>query len=58
MLKERYCWNCGKSLGAIETKFYDRRDTCGARECERESRDAYREEREDAHRYLDDRMGW
>lgn len=56
--KERFCWNCGASLGVIEDRHYDRRDTCGSRECEREARDEERAEREDAHRQLDEDMGW
>jgi len=56
--KERFCWNCGASLGVIEGRHYDRRDTCGSRECEREARDEERAEREDAHRQLDEDMGW
>jgi len=56
--KERFCWNCGKSLGVIQNRYYDRTDTCGARECERELRDQLRAKREEAHRELDERMGW
>ncbi len=56
--KQRYCWICGEDMGFIESRFYDRRDTCGKLTCEREARDAAREEREEAHRDLDDRMGW
>jgi hypothetical protein len=40
------------------TKFSDRRDTCGKRECEREARDQDRFEREEAHRQLDEERGW
>lgn len=56
--RERHCWNCGASLGWIEDRFYDRTDTCGASECERE---AHREaviERDEAHERLDRDMGW
>ena len=42
--KERFCPNCGKSMG--RPKYHDRFDTCGAVECEREARDAYLEEQE------------
>lgn len=56
--KTRSCWNCGADMGWIEDKYYDRTDTCGARECEREAgylRDA---ERSEAHERLDRDMGW
>ena len=56
--KQRYCWVCGEDMGLIEDRYYDRRDTCGKQACERDARDVAREEREEAHRDLDDRMGW
>jgi hypothetical protein len=56
--KERFCWYCGESLGVIDSRYYDRMDTCGKQECERELRDALRAEREEAHRKLDERNGW
>jgi hypothetical protein len=56
--QERFCWNCGTSLGFIEGKYHDRRDTCGARECERAARDAISEERREAHEQLDRDRGW
>lgn len=56
--KQRYCWVCGGGMGFIEAKYYDRRDTCGKLVCEREARDAAQEEREEAHRDLDESMGW
>jgi hypothetical protein len=56
--KERFCFYCGKSLGFIEDRNYDRRDSCGSRECMHEEREAFIEEREEAHRDLDERMGW
>jgi hypothetical protein len=58
MNKMRHCWNCGAELGEIEDRLYDRTDTCGARECERALRETLQEEREDAHRQLDEDMGW
>lgn len=57
-IKERHCWACGESMGPIDSRHYDRRDTCGKLECAREERDVYHEEREQAHHDLDDRMGW
>lgn len=54
--KERFCWNCGASMGLIENKHYDSRDTCGKTECERESQYQCEIERAEAHERLD--MGW
>lgn len=42
--KIRYCWVCGADMGFIENRYFDRLDTCGDRECEREARDAYQDE--------------
>lgn len=50
--KERHCWNCGASMGFIENKYYDSRDTCGKLECEREGRYAAEAERSEAHHRL------
>jgi hypothetical protein len=58
MTKERFCWYCGDSLGEIDSRFYEKGDTCGKSECEREARAMQREERDDAHRDLDERLGW
>ena len=52
----RHCFNCGAELGAYWD--FDRRDTCGARECNREAADDARAERDDAHERLDRDMGW
>ncbi len=58
--KVRHCWVCGADMGFIENRFYDRMDTCGARECEREARDAHEAEREAAHDAVDEYFngGW
>lgn len=56
--KMRHCCNCGAELGVIEARFYDRSDTCGSPQCDREVREWAQEEREQAHRDLDDSMGW
>jgi hypothetical protein len=58
--KERFCWVCGASMGFIEDRYYDRRDTCESRECNREARDSHEEEREEAHRRVDREFdgGW
>lgn len=54
--KERFCFNCGASLGVYAD--WDRLDDCGARECQRAVRDCLAEEREEAHEQLDRDMGW
>lgn len=56
--KERFCCYCGESLGVLEAKHYDRNDTCGNRECEREVAGMMQEDREEAHEQLDRDMGW
>lgn len=56
--KMRHCFFCGGELGIIESKFYERTDHCGSRECQREAQDMYRAEREEAHEQLDRDMGW
>ena len=56
--KERFCWVCGASMGFIENRYYDRRDTCESRECLREAREAERQERDEAHEQLDRDRGW
>lgn len=58
--KHRHCWNCGADMGFIENRFYDRIDTCGSRECEREARHAFEEERDAAHEAIDAQFdgGW
>lgn len=58
MLKERFCWNCGASLGQIEDRHYDRFDVCGERACNRAQRDYFEEEREERHRRIDDDYRW
>lgn len=55
---ERFCWVCGVSMGVFENRYYDRHDTCGSPECERDARDAERAERDEAHEQLDRDMGW
>lgn len=55
--RERHCWNCGKSMGFVENRFYDSRDTCGSLECDRAARDAIKDERQDAHDQVDDYFG-
>ncbi len=43
--KMRHCFNCGAELGAYSD--YDYFDTCGSTRCEKASRDAVREERQE-----------
>lgn len=54
--KERFCFNCGKSLGFYAD--YDPLDDCGARECTRAAREVMAAEREEAHEQLDRDRGW
>lgn len=56
--KERFCWNCGASLGVLPRWQWEHGDTCGDAACEREARDAQRAERDEAHEQLDRDMGW
>lgn len=56
--RERHCCVCGASLGMIEARHYQRDDTCGKLECDREMRDAHAAERAEAHERLDRDMGW
>ncbi len=58
MKKMRFCWNCGAELGEIEDRFYDKSDTCGSIECNRQARDAEAAERFEAHEQLDQERGW
>lgn len=52
----RHCFFCGEELGRYRD--YDPLDNCGKSECQREARDAARQERNDAHEQLDREMGW
>lgn len=56
--RQRHCWNCGEDMGMIDDRHYDRRDTCGKLECQREERDAYAQERDEAHEQLDRDLGY
>jgi hypothetical protein len=56
--KQRHCLNCGADMGFVEDRFWDRLDVCGAEECNRAQRDAYAQEREQAHENLDRDMGY
>lgn len=54
--KMRHCFFCGEELGVYAD--HDPLDTCGKAECNREANNAAREEREEAHRELDRRLGY
>jgi len=45
-------------MGVIEKRHYDRIDTCGKPECEREARDQARAELDEAHEKLDRDLRW
>lgn len=51
--RERFCWNCGDSMGVIEDRFHGHNDTCGKRECDREAQNQIASERAEAHEQLD-----
>ncbi len=52
-----HCFNCGADIGE-KTRFSDPLDDCGDRECVRAARDAFAQERAEAHEQLDHDMGW
>jgi hypothetical protein len=52
----RHCFNCGAEMGRYRD--YRRDDTCGELECDRELRNQYAAEREEAHERLDRDIGW
>lgn len=56
--KERFCPNCGASMGFIENRHYYRNDTCGRMQCERAAREDAAAEREEAHERLDRDNDW
>lgn len=54
--RKRHCFNCGAEIG--DSAYYERFDTCGQRECEREARAAQRQARSEADEHLDRDMGY
>lgn len=56
----RHCWYCGADMGFIEDRYYNRLDTCGESECDREARNAWEDERREAHERVDRNFdgGW
>ncbi len=58
-MKVQHCEYCGDDLGTTVHKFAgDEPVVCGKQECSRYAREVMAQEREDAHRDLDERMGW
>jgi hypothetical protein len=55
-MRMRHCFFCGEELGVYAE--YDPLDNCGKPECTRAVREVIEAEREEAHRKLDDDMGW
>ena len=56
MGKMRHCFNCGQAIGVYVE--WDRLDTCGQMECEREARAERAEQRAEAHDRLDRDLDW
>ena len=56
--KIHYCFNCGDELGRFGTGYSYRFEACGKAECQRAERDAYQQEREEAHEQLDRDLGY
>lgn len=56
MAKMRRCFHCGDDIGVYAD--YDRLDTCGKQECEREASNEVRQRRDEAHEQLDRDLGW
>jgi len=57
MEKRHHCFNCGTDIGPKD-HWSSSLDDCGAIECQREARNAYAQEREEAHEQLDRDMGY
>jgi hypothetical protein len=57
MSKKRYCFVCGEEL-VDPGPYFDPYDTCGKLKCDQEAHDIALEERAEAHRQLDEEMGW
>jgi hypothetical protein len=54
--KMRHCFYCGEELGIYA--YHEPLDHCGKTECSRAAREEMRERRDEAHRRLDEDMGW
>jgi hypothetical protein len=55
--RRHYCMNCGEDMGPWD-RFSSNLDTCGKIECARAEREAYAQEREEAHERLDRDLGY
>lgn len=55
--RRHHCFYCGTDIGPKD-RFSEALDDCGAQECQRAARDAYAQEREEAHEQLDRDMGY
>lgn len=56
--KMRHCAQCGVEIGVFGHGEWQRGDTCGAVDCDRNARLDALAEREEAHESLDRHMGW
>lgn len=54
--KMRHCFFCGAEIG--RSHYINRFEACTDAQCQREERDAYAQEREDAHERLDSDLGY
>ncbi len=54
--RERFCPYCGESMGILD--YVEKYDSCGKQECAREARNQLEADREEAHREVDERMGF
>lgn len=55
--RRHHCFNCGEDIGPKDA-WSEQLDTCGAAECNREARNAFMQERDEAHERLDRDMGY
>ncbi len=55
--RRHYCFNCGEDIGERD-RFSSTMDDCGKVECVREARNAFAQERAEAHEQLDRDMGY
>ena len=56
--RRHHCWNCGADMGVYDRRYCRSDDVCGSSECNRASRDAQQQERDEAHEALDRDMGF
>jgi hypothetical protein len=53
----QHCFNCGAEL-VVYRSYYGQVENCGAPECMRAEREMHAAERDEAHRQLDEDMGY